>query len=63
VPLGTQLTLAAEAEPVVTIAPQFRPVTMAPDRPTSAPLIANVQRALSLYDVQGLFFNAIAHAL
>ncbi len=49
VPLGTQLTTAAEAEPVVTTALQFRPVTMAPDRSTSAPLIANVERALSRY--------------
>jgi hypothetical protein len=49
VPLETQLTLAAETEPVVTSAPQFRPVTMAPDRPTSARLIANVERALSRY--------------
>jgi hypothetical protein len=49
VPLGAQLVLAAETEPVVTAGPQFRSVTMAPDRPTSAPLIANVERALSRY--------------
>jgi hypothetical protein len=48
VPLGTQLTIAAE-EPVVTTAPQFRPVTMAPGRSTSASLIAHVERALSRY--------------
>jgi hypothetical protein len=39
----------AEAEPMVTTEPQFRPVTMAPDRSTSAPLIANVERTLSRY--------------
>src|SRR5260370_8135538 len=49
VALGAQFALAAETEPVVTAGPQFRSVTMAPDRPTSAPLIANVERALSRY--------------
>jgi hypothetical protein len=49
VPLGTQFALAAEAEPVFTTVLQFRPVTVAPGRPTSAPLIANVERALSRY--------------
>jgi hypothetical protein len=46
---GAQLALAAETEPVVTAAPQFRSVPMTPDRATSAPLIANVERALSRY--------------
>ena len=43
VPLGTQLTLAAEAEPVVTTAPQFHPVTMAPDRPRE---VLNLENAV-----------------
>ncbi|MGC2028890.1 MAG: hypothetical protein WA642_02590 [Steroidobacteraceae bacterium] len=49
VALGAQFALAAEADLVVTAGPQFRSVTMAPDRPTSGPLIASVERALSRY--------------
>jgi hypothetical protein len=47
--LGAQSALAAETEMVVTAGLQFRPVTMAPDQATSAPLIASVERALSRY--------------
>jgi hypothetical protein len=49
VPLGTQAALGAETDPAFTAGSQFRSVTMTPDRPSSAPLIANVERALSRY--------------
>jgi hypothetical protein len=49
VTLAAPSVLASETESVITAGPQFRSVTMAPDRQTSPPLIANVERALSRY--------------
>jgi len=47
--LAAQSSPAAEAEPLITAGPQFHPITMTPSRPTLAPLVANVERALSRY--------------
>ena len=47
--LGTQLAPATEAGPTVPSAPQFRPFNMPHDAPTTASLIANVERVLSRY--------------
>jgi hypothetical protein len=47
--LSTQLAIAADTGPVVTAGPQFHAVTMAPDRPTSASIITNVEAAISRY--------------